>query len=526
MGLCLRHAYNAGRVTDKVFFCMSKAPSSYFARESALYLAEQTRAIDASAIASGLSGFTLMSRAARTVFELIAEAFEADRPLFVVCGGGNNGGDGLLVAWLAVNQGRDVQVWLSKSPEKLAGDAAKAYALCLEAGVAFVDLPETPFDENWIIVDALLGTGLNRDVQDDQHLQAIYWMNASAAPVVAVDVPSGLCSDTGRVLGVAVKADITVTFIALKFGLFTGNGPDCVGFLHYSDLEVPEESFTAHSPAAKRLDLETLLAHFAPRKANSHKGLYGHVLVVGGDHGFGGATAMAAEAALSCGAGLVSVATRAEHVPAVLARTPEVMAHAVANRHELDALLGDVSVVVIGPGLGQSPWSEQLLQVVLEHDHPLVVDADALNILVAKQWLGHLVTRTTPVVVTPHPGEAARMLGQTSAQVQSDRLAASKALRKLMGGIVVLKGAGSLVSSERGVGLSDYGNPGMASGGMGDVLSGVLGALMAQLPDPVVATELGVCLHGDAADQAAVKFGLRGLRATQLMPYLQERLGG
>lgn len=519
------HAYNAGRVTDKVFFCMSKAPSSDVARESALYLAEQTRAIDASAIASGVSGFTLMSRAARMVYQLVVESFDSTRPLFVVCGSGSNGGDGLLVAWLAHNQGRQVQVWLSKSPEMLVGDAAKAYALCLEAGVAFVDLPQAPIDDNWIIVDALLGTGLNREVQDDQHLHAIYWMNASAASVVAVDVPSGLCSDTGRVLGAAVKADITVTFIALKFGLFTGNGPDHVGFLHYADLEVPDQSFTAHSPVAKRLDLDALLANLAPRKSNSHKGLYGHVLVIGGDHGFGGAAAMAAEAALSCGAGLVSVATRPEHVPAVLARTPEVMAHAVKNRHELDVLLRGASVVVIGPGLGQSPWSEHLLQVVLEHEHPLIVDADALNILVAKQWLGRLAARTAPVVVTPHPGEAARLLAQTTAQVQADRLAASKTLQTLVDGIVVLKGVGSLVSSVRGVGLGDYGNPGMASGGMGDVLSGVLGALLAQLPDAVLATELGVCLHGDAADQAAAKFGLRGLRATQLMPYLQERLG-
>ncbi len=351
-------------------------------------------------------------------------------------------------------------------------------------------------------------------------------MNSSAASVVAIDVSSCLFSDTVRLLGVAIKSDIIVTFVALKLGLFTGKGPNCVVFLHYSDREVPEDSFASHSLAAKRLDLGRLLANLAPRKSDSHKGLYGHVLVVGGDRGFGGAVAMAAEAALSCGAGLVSVATRAEHVPAVLARTPEAMAHAVANRHELNALLANVSVVVIGPGLGQSPWSEQVLQVVLEHKHTLVLDADALNILVAKQWLGRLASRTGPVVVTPHPGEAARMLGQTTAQVQSDRLTASRALQTLVGGIVVLKGAGSLVSSERGVGLSDYGNPGMASGGMGDVLSGVLGALLAQLSDPVFATELGVCLHGQAADQAAAELGLRGLRATQLMPYLQEYLGG
>ncbi len=518
------HAYNAGRVTDKVFFCMSKAPLSYVARESALYLAEQIRAIDAIAIASGLGGFTLMSRAARTVYELVSESFDQARPLFVVCGGGNNGGDGLLVAWLAQNQGRQVQVWLGKSPQALKDDAAKACALCLEAGVKFVDLPDAPLEPEWIIIDALLGTGLNRDVHDES-LHAISWMNATDAPVVAIDVPSGLCSDTGRVLGQAVAADMTVTFIALKLGLFTGNGPDCVGFLHYSDLQVPDECYAAHSPVATRLDLEELLSNLAPRKANSHKGSYGHVLVVGGDRGYGGAVSMAADAALSCGAGLVSVATRAEHVGAILARAPEVMVHAVENRHELDALLGKVSVVVVGPGLGQSSWSEQLLQVVLEHDHPLVLDADALNILVAKQWLGRLATRTAPLVVTPHPGEAARLLGQTTAQVQDDRLSACRALQTLVGGIVVLKGVGSLISADASVALSDYGNAGMASGGMGDVLSGVLGALLAQIPDAVVATELGVCLHGDAADQAAAEFGMRGLRATQLMPYLQERLG-
>lgn len=518
------HAYNACRVTDKVFFCMSRVFPSDVARESALYLAEQTRAMDAFEIARGVPSFTLMSRAARTVFDLVSECFDPSASIFVVCGAGNNGGDGLLLAWLAHSKSRHVRVLLSHSSQALAGDVAKAYALCVDAGVEFIDLPDAPLNEDCVIVDALFGTGLNREVSGDA-LLAVDWMNASAAPVVSVDVPSGLCSDTGRVWGSAVKAKLTVTFIALKLGLFTAEGPDYVGFLHYADLEVSDEAYAAHPPAARRLDLAVLLAHLAPRKASSHKGAYGHVLVVGGDHGLGGAAVMAAEAALACGAGLVSVATRAEHVPAVLARTPEVMAHGVANRHELDVLLHKASVVVVGPGLGQSPWSEQLLQVVLEHQHPLVIDADALNLLVKKDWLVRLSQRTSPVVVTPHPGEAARMLGQTTAQVQADRPKASTALQSLIEGIVVLKGAGSLVRSERGLSLSDYGNPGMASGGMGDVLSGVLGALIAQLPDAIFAVELGVCLHGDAADRAASEFGLRGLRATQLMPYLQERLG-
>jgi NAD(P)H-hydrate epimerase len=271
-----------------------------------------------------------------------------------------------------------------------------------------------------------------------------------------------------------------------------------------------------------RLELEPLLERVPPRPANAHKGLFGTVLVVGGDHGMAGAAVLAAEAALRCGAGLVRVATRPEHVAALVARRPEAMPRGVDSEEDFTPLLDAADVLVVGPGLGSSPWSVQLLKRALASAKPAVLDADALNLLAA-QRSGESPGGATRIL-TPHPGEAARLLGCDTVAVQADRFAAVIDLQRRYGGVAVLKGNGSLVTDGAAILLSDYGNPGMASGGMGDVLSGVIGALLAQRLPALEAAALGVCLHGAAADLAAGE-GERGLLATDLLPGLRSLLG-
>ena len=320
----------------------------------------------------------------------------------------------------------------------------------------------------------------------------------------------------------ATRADMTVTFIGLKRGLFTLDAADLVGAVRFSDLAVPQEIYQQVDCDCSRLELEPLLDRLPARPATAHKGMFGNVLIVGGDHGMAGAAAMAAEAALRCGSGLVRVATRPEHVGALVGRTPEVMPRGVKSGQELAPLLEAADVLVVGPGLGQSPWSEQLLQSAAGSGKPMVLDADALNLLAAGRTIPERVRDSW--ILTPHPGEAARLLDCSTAEVQADRFAAVGALQQRYGGVAVLKGNGTLIAGEAGMLLSDYGNPGMASGGMGDVLSGVIGSLLGQQLAPLEAAALGVCLHGAAADLAAEQ-GQRGLAATDLIAPMRTLLG-
>lgn len=483
-----------------------------------LYRAEQVRELDRITIQEkGIPGFTLMRRAARAAFDRLLAQWPAPDKITIFCGAGNNGGDGYVMASLARQCGVAIEVIQLGDKARLKGDALQAMQLAEQDGVAITAFCESISLEQGVVVDALLGTGLAGAVRGD-YVAAIQQINASGLPVLAVDIPSGLCSDTGRTLGVAVKADQTVSFIGLKQGLLSADGPENCGDLYYNDLAVPAEVFEQVPASSQRLSLDVLGKNLPRRSRNSHKGNFGHVMIVGGDHGMAGAAVMASQAALKVGAGLVSCATRPEHIAALIARCPEVMAHAVISGQEVEPLLERPSVIVVGPGLGQGPWGEQLLQKVIATDLPLVVDADALNILAA----GRVVK--TPYrdnwILTPHPGEAARLLACDTADIQKDRFAAVTELQKRYGGAVILKGAGTLVAAGLGTALSRYGNPGMASGGMGDVLSGVLGGLLAQGLAPETAARLGVCLHGKAGDLAA-EAGERGTSATDLLSCLR-----
>ncbi|WP_223535221.1 NAD(P)H-hydrate dehydratase [Pseudomonas sp. GL-B-16] len=481
----------------------------------ALYSAAQVRALDASLIAAGTAGFELMQRAARATWRALVRQWPTANELSVLAGHGNNAGDGYLVAVLAQRAGWSVRVLAVGDPQRLQGDAALAHAEAVSENV-LIGPWTAQSGLRGIVLDALLGTGLSGDVREP-YASAITAINACGLPVAAVDIPSGLCADTGRILGHAVHADLTVTFIGLKVGLFTGEAADVVGELVFNDLHADSQLIGGAAFTARRLTAANL-PRPAPRTPTSHKGRFGHVLLIGGDRGLGGAILLSAQSALRSGAGMVSVATRSEHVSAALARIPEAMVLGTSSANQLMVLLQKVSVLVVGPGLGQAGWGRSLLSAAANAPLPQVWDADALNMLAEER-----VSLPGNCVITPHPGEAARLLGVSTADVQSDRPAAAHALSKKYTAVVVLKGAGSLIAHPDGrLALCHQGHPAMATAGLGDVLAGLVGALLAQGMEPFDATCLAVWLHANAGGQQG-KFG-RGLAASDLIPAIRQLL--
>ena len=478
-----------------------------------LYRARQVREMDRYAIDElGIPGIELMRRAGQAAFAALRRHWPTARTVSVLCGAGNNGGDAYVVARLAVESGLDVRAYPLAPPERLQGDARAAFEDYQAAGGPLLDFVPAGFEGAQVLVDGLLGTGLGREVEG-VYAETIRGVNRFRGGVLALDVPSGLNADTGCALGVAVKADLTVTFIGLKPGLFTGDGPEHCGEVVFDDLLTPPSVQASQSPSARLLPP---WASGLPRRPRGvHKGNYGHVLVVGGAPGFSGAARMAAEATARVGAGLVSVATHPVHAALLNSGRPELMCHAIATVDELRPLLERASVVAVGPGLGQEDWGRVLFDAVLDSGLPLVVDADALNLL------ARAPIKRDDWVLTPHPGEAGRLLGTTSAAVQADRFAAITALQECFGGTVVLKGSGSLILGPSSIpSICTQGNPGMASGGMGDVLTGVVAGLLAQGLDFTEAAETGVRLHSAAGDKAA-ESGERGMLACDLMPWIR-----
>ncbi|MGV6807479.1 MAG: NAD(P)H-hydrate dehydratase [bacterium] len=489
-----------------------------------LYTASQTRDLDRIAIEErGIPGINLMKRAGKAVFVAL-QARWPDSSLMILCGSGNNAGDGYVVAGLAAERQIPVTVYYLAEPEKLSGDAKLALDFARRAGVEIRPWsPTLEFDDDTVIVDAMLGTGLNGAVRRD-YAEAIEQVNESDCPVISVDIPSGLNADTGMPMGAAVHAECTVTFIGMKQGLLTGNAADFCGDLIFDSLAVPPEIYLSFPPSVRCLAIKDFAGYLSPRRRCAHKGDYGHLLIIGGNHGFGGATIMAAEAALRTGGGLVSVATRAEHVGAALARVPAAMVRSVDSIHAVQPMIDSADAIVIGPGLGKDAWSDQMLYAALQARLPMVIDADALNLL--PNFEAEFDRAHPEWILTPHPGEAARLLNLSATDVQKNRYQSVAALEKKYQANVLLKGAGSLTcfSSEL-IGVCPYGNPGMATGGMGDVLSGIIGGLLVQGMTPDVALSLGICLHGRAADIAAEE-GERGLSPTDLFEPLRQLVNG
>jgi len=461
----------------------------------------------------GVPGYTLMTRAGEAAVSAARERFAGVQRWQVICGAGNNGGDGYVVARLAAQDGIAVSVLALVDPEKLSGDAATAYGdFAAEGGIVLPWSGELDAGAD-LLVDGILGSGLERDV-DGEFAQAVAAINAHAAPVLALDVPTGINGDSGRVLGCAVHADLTVTFVGLKAGLFLGDASDYCGEVRFAGLEIPDAYREHIEPALRRID-DTALAAALPRRPRAaHKGDFGHVLVVGGGEGMPGAVRLAGEAALRTGAGLVSIATHPSHAALLVASRPELMPHAVAGAADLEPLLEKADVLAFGPGLGKSEWARELFTCVSALDLPAVWDADALNLL------ADTPEQAKNRVITPHPGEAGRLLASSAADVQADRPAALAALAARYGGTVVLKGAGSLVSAQPVPFVCTSGNPGMGSPGMGDVLTGIIAALIGQGVEPGLAAALGVEIHARAGDRAAVA-GERGLIASDLLAELR-----
>lgn len=497
-----------------------------------LYTAEQSRAVDRQAIdAHGLPGSLLMARAARAAFDVLLTQQPQTESLQLLCGTGNNGGDGFLLAMLAQGRGIASKVLLLDG-EPRSADATAALARARSAGVVIEDYCRDALVDQGVVVDAMLGTGISGEVRP-QYRAAIDEVNALQATVLALDVPSGINSDTGVVCGAAVRASWTISFITAKRGLYTGAGAEYAGTRFCDDLQVPEAAFSVATPVIDVLRLDDTLAALPARARGAHKGDFGRCLIVGGDHGMGGAIILAAEAALRTGVGLVRVATREAHVGALLARRPEAMVSAIDHRNALIPLLDWADAVVVGPGLGQEVWGEQMLHACLASAKPLLIDADALNLLAA-QTAQRLPQGS---VITPHPGEAARLLAAratatvtaaaptlNASYVQQNRFVCAEQLLAIYGATVVLKGNGSLVFGAQRQALCVDGNPGMASGGMGDVLSGITGALLAQGLSGDDAAALAVVLHARAGDQAASMIGERGILAGDLISYIAELL--
>ncbi len=522
-----------------------------------LYLAQDVQKLDKIAIEEhGIDGIKLMQRAGTVTFNALLDQWPQSRCVRVFAGSGNNAGDGYIIARLALEHGLQSEVIQVGSPDLLRGDARLAWELAVAKKVRTRSLADyltaTAADAgssrtHTVIVDAMLGTGIDRAVSGSYAL-AINHINVLAADktkiaVLAVDIPSGLNADTGMPFGLAVQADLTVTFIGMKQGLVTGRGREFAGRIVFSNLDVPEAIYSSkNSPAAasQRIDINDATRHLLPRAIASHKGDHGHVVVVGGDESHGGAVLLAAEAALRTGAGLVSVITRSVHRPAILARRPELMvvgtedysngdkAAGIESGGEaacasISALLARASAIIIGPGLGQSRWSRALFQLALaaqsSRNIPLIVDADGLRLLAEKPATSTGVRRDN-WILTPHPGEAAQLLDISIAEIEQNRFAAVRALQSKWGGSCLLKGSGSLICSsgnaEQKIFVSTEGNPGMASAGMGDVLSGIAGSLVAQGLSLADSIRCAVVIHGEAGDLIAQKQGARGLLAADL----------
>jgi ADP-dependent NAD(P)H-hydrate dehydratase / NAD(P)H-hydrate epimerase len=510
-----------------------------------LVTSEQMRKYDRQTIEElGVPGAVLMENAGRAaVAELLLHYGRlAPGPVVVLAGKGNNGGDGFVMALALQQQGWQVRTLVLAEAEQIVGDARFHLETLLEseAEVCFTaDSDDLKLQlanpvSAILMVDAILGTGLESDVRG-LAVDAINWINAFTGPVVAVDVPSGINASNGRICGVAVNADLTVSFAFAKIGLVVYPGAGLVGKLKVVDIGIPQQLANAEPDPVQFETIETARVLFPLRPATGHKGTFGHLLVVAGSRGKTGAAALSAEAGLRVGAGLTTLATAASVQPILATKLLEVMTEAIgtgdlefglADFDRLKQLARDKQALVIGPGLGnESQTVELICRLVAEAELPLVVDADGLNALSRNRHL--LRGGRSPRILTPHPGEMARLSGLSIAEIETDRVGVARSFARENGVVLVLKGARTVTALPDGsVFINSSGNPGMASGGMGDVLAGMIGGLLAQGVPAGEAARLAVFWHGQAGDQLSLTMGTCGLLAGDLLRCLpQTRLG-
>ncbi|NVJ62162.1 MAG: NAD(P)H-hydrate dehydratase [Gammaproteobacteria bacterium] len=502
------------------------------AKRIGLYTAEQIKQLEQlyARLNDGAT-YRLMERAGGVVYNELRERWPDCRRILVVCGKGNNGGDGFVVARLAASAGFPVTVALTKDADKPSGDAEKAFRRLKTSSASIVNWSPELLENHDVVVDALLGTGIKGDLRADI-AEIIIGINKSGLPVIAVDLPSGIIANTGAAAGVAVKAKVTVTFVGIKRGLVTGDAPDHCGELVVNDLKCGQGVFGLVRAREFLFQFNKQSRWLEPRSRTAHKGMFGHTMIIGGAPGFSGAARMSAEAAARTGSGLVSLLTHPQHADLIAMQRPEIMSHSVTDKASMRAmksLLSVANVIAIGPGLGRMGWGKNLVAMIDDfsasefhtNNLSMVWDADALNFLAEHPKVNH------SRIITPHPGEAARLLNTSVENIQEDRFAACRKLVEKYGGVVVLKGAGTLVMSDSNSSVVCGGNPGMATGGMGDVLTGIIAGLLAQKIPLYDAAQLGVAIHANAADQA-VKCGggrqERGLLASDLFPYIRAQV--
>lgn len=477
---------------------------------------------------AGLAPDLLMARAGAAAFACLRQTWPDDRHIGIVVGTGNNAGDGYVLAALALEAGHAVSIVALDPVASLPPAAARAQARALGLGARIAAWAGALTLGPQVWVDALFGTGLSRPLEGSA-AALVSALNTSGLPILSLDIPSGLSADTGQGGGPSIQATLTVSFIAGKPGLYTGAGPAQAGRVMSVDLGVPSRVVSQVMPDAILVE-PSLLCLLGRRQRDAHKGKYGHVWIVGGDHGYAGAARLAGEAAARAGAGLVTLATRPEHAALVNLARPELMTFGLEDPAALHAGLPERATLALGPGLGRGAWGQALAEAWL--DRADVVDADGLY------HLGARPRRRQDWVLTPHPGEAAGLLGTSVAAVEADRLSAARTLVERYGGTCVLKGAGSVIAStaealaalpagplwddlrRTPVVIIHAGNPGMASGGMGDALTGIIAALKAQGWCGAAAAVLGALAHAHAADRAAQQ-GERGLLASDVIAQLR-----
>jgi hydroxyethylthiazole kinase-like uncharacterized protein yjeF len=507
-----------------------------------LVTANEMQKMDRSTIESfGLPGRILMENAGRGATQFFLEQFKdaENKKIGVIAGRGNNGGDGFVIARYLAQKGIRVTVYLLSEHQKVSGDAAANLKLLSPLKVPVIEMPdaksfsahETAMRHEAIWIDAILGTGLRTDVKGF-FKDVIDFINQLNKPVFSVDIPSGLNSDTGQPCGVCVRADATATFAFAKIGHFLLPGADYTGNLEIIDIGVPPHIANDVGPLQYLLTPDLIRTVFSPRPSDVHKGHFGHLLVIAGSTGKTGAAAMTATSAMRSGAGLVTLGIPASLNPVLEAQVIETMTEPLPETvkgildetsiNRIMDLLSDKNCLAIGPGIGTAPETQKLFKRLLqENTKPVVIDADGLNILA-----GHieiLKDVDAPVVLTPHPGEMARLINTTSADVQKDRIKCARDFSEKFNVHVVLKGARTVVAHPDGrVFINPTGNPGMASGGMGDVLTGIIAGFIAQGHSPELAAHAGVYLHGAAADSLAKNKGPFGYLATDVMNILPE----
>lgn len=497
--------------------------------------AAEMQAIDRTAIEEvGIPGVVLMENAGRRTVELLVDRFGEPRAreVAVFAGPGNNGGDGFVVARHLQQRGGRVIVYLLVAADRIKGDAAVNMHIARRLGIPIRLVLDTE-DLNWIdltscyvVVDAIFGTGLTREV-GGHFAEVVNLINAASCPVVAVDMPTGLDSDTGKILGRAVKADLTATYGLGKPGQFVYPGREHTGELRVIDIGIPAEVVEQAGLSVELLAEDRARDYLPDRSADSHKGTYGHVLVVAGSTGKTGAAVLSGLGALRSGAGLVSLCVGQAINSVIESALYEAMtipvrggiggAPVIADFEHVLAALEGKEALVMGPGIGTSPETAELvLRLYEEAKCPLVVDADALNILAAREE--RLTNRSGFArILTPHPGEMARLCRSTSREVQENRIETAAAFSRRYEVYLVLKGAGTLVAAPDGrLAVNPSGNAGMAAGGMGDVLSGILGGFLAQGQSVWQAACLGVYLHGRAGDMLMEEKGPWGYLAAEV----------